>query len=645
MIAKRRSLLALAMAATIGAGCDGGGEEQTSGPLPDLVPTAVGFDADGVLEFTMENQGEAEVPAEIGSVSIAVDGRIRGGYSFPVLADQSFRAPGGSITIRTNFRLAGEDRRVGIHVDSGAEIAESNEFQNTLTRSLTPPVIAGPDLVLGPFAFSEQDGVSFSVRNVGTAPSPAGQVVTIRVIVNESVAADLTETLPELAPGDAHAVEPAPPIHVNPGDEVRALLNTPGLFDEIDNDNNVREEVAGGPSFAPYTALLANPLIRDNIVWELAGGGFSYGAWSAAMKSDLEAAVLRLERGERQPMTAPPSIDANHWMSAADGWAIFVEHVAQSLWVEVHNAVPWSLTGYGPAELEQILDSRKLLSRHSGTGKYRFHVGTMGNATSWNPRFAWEFLSTLRVIRPTPLATVEALTDWMRGHLIHIAAGTDFLEQYGYEGLHPVEKVLYPFAGKRHITDGCWGTSALYSAILRTANIPVEHARTELGGGSHSRPSFLSVDRSMPHGDDPYTTLLLPSGEVIASSELLFTGAQMNSLFLAPTVDCDGSDCNTVGEQASYNRGKEHLQSAIDVGGDFLLYEYALDGATGLRDALRGPSIGGSIVEYVNPYFTPAERDTIVAQVEGWLTTLGDGDIEAGKTKVIQRVGRWGSNK
>jgi hypothetical protein len=225
-------------------------------------------------------------------------------------------------------------------------------------------------------------------------------------------------------------------------------------------------------------------------------------------------------------------------------------------------------------------------------------------------------------------------------------SGENNSDLFGYEGLPPVDKVLYPLKGKLHKTAGCWGTSGLYGAVLRSINIPVKHQTIHLLNDLvHSRPEFPSVDRSIPHGDDPYTATLIPSGAVIPSSKMFYTLSEMATKFINPAVDCVGNQCNTIGDQASYNSSKDQWQLAYEYMADYILYEYAQYGAGYLNDSLRGPRIGGGIHELVKPYFTDAERATMVTVVENKVREIGGGNLDTGKSKVLARFNRFLENK
>lgn len=612
---------------------------------PDLIPTALFFDSGNILNVTIKNEGDLEVPEGVGSLSIFIDGRAVGGYSLSYLANQTFRNPGGSTTIRTNFRMGGSNRRIAVVVDPGNEISELNEFQNTLSRTMTPPTLSGPDFVIGDLSLDTGNNLKITVKNIGNTSSLSNLAVRMRVIVNESVAADLTPSLPALAAnGGWTVITPNPAIPVNPDSKVRVLINTNNLYDELDDTNNVREEMLpNGYSLAAYNTLLALPLIQNNMVWRNGNGDRNYAAWSASERNDLMNVISALENGEPLPVIAPPTVDANSYISAGDAWQIFLKYIAQSLWAEVHQVVPWSILDFTDSQLVWLLDGRKFIYYYPTTNQYWFYY-KMGECTAWNPKISYEFLTNLGLIEDSQLETMYALTNWMRAHLQHMGSPNNNMDQYGYGGPAPADKILYPLEGKGHVTTGCWCTSGLYAAVLRSVNIPVEQVVINFGA-NHSRPAFPMIDRSLAHGDDPYNKYLVPSGGVVPIDKLFYSYAQMDNLFINPVLDNANGVTNTIGEQAMYNKGKAALQLAYDYMTDGLLVEYAQYGPAYLNDSLRGPRVGGGVQEYAKPYFTDTERAAMVTAVENKISAIGDGDLTAGKNKVIERFNRFLQHK
>jgi hypothetical protein len=145
-------------------------------PKPDLIPGALSFDSSNLLNVTLKNEGVGEVPANVGHLAIFIEGRLADYIGFQSLSDQSFRSPGFSQTIPTNLRMSGSNRRIAVFVDLDNEIEESNEFQNTLSRTMTPPAINGPDLILNAIKLTPENELRVIVKNIGSADSPSGQV-------------------------------------------------------------------------------------------------------------------------------------------------------------------------------------------------------------------------------------------------------------------------------------------------------------------------------------------------------------------------------------------------------------------------------------------------------------------------------------
>jgi hypothetical protein len=635
--------------------CSGESDDEFTvlgaGSRPDLVPKAVYFNSNRVLHVRVANEGAAMVPPGIGEISIFADGRLFGRIELSTLADQSFRSPGGSADFATGLRIGGSYRRIMVVVDPRDDITESNEMQNSLSRTLTPPVIGGPDLAVRDLLLGTGNTLMIGVQNLGTASTVPNLPVRLLIYRNGIEVVDVTQTVPALAPGPQVLV-PVTALSINTRARIEAVVLPQISSADIDITNNHRvETLPGGPSLQPYQALLADPKIRNNMLWHGYDQSYlisekTYDQWSAAQKADLDQAILLLEREGRHAMTLPPALVSATNFSSQDAWKIYLAHVAQSLWTEVHGIVPWRLADFRDNDLKLLLDSRTLMAVSATTPvSYGFVSILMGNITAWNPRISYQFLSNLNMIGPTQTATIFAVTDWMRAHLIHISGGTAYSDQYGYAGPPPADRVLYPLEGKRHITAGCWGTTGLYSALLRSVNIPVKSRQIDLIGGNHSHPGFPSAGLALVHGDDPYTMQLDISGNVIPSAELFYSLTELSNRFVNPPVDCVGSRCNTIGVQASYNQEKDQWQLAHDYLADSPLYIYARNGAAALDAKLEGPDPVLAGYEYVIPLFQPAERQAIIDDVAAKLAEIGNGDPTAGGTIVIERWQQFYDNK
>lgn len=604
---------------------------------PDLAVTGLRLDAQNRLLVTITNHGDATVPAGVGSLSIAIDGKPVGSYALGNLADQSFRTPGGSLTIPTNFRLAGGLRQVLAVVDPGGAIAESNEHQNLRSRSLLPSPSAGVDLTPDLLYRDSSGLLRFRVRNLGNQAPASPFPAVARVIVGGTVVADLALDLGGLAAGGSRWISPAPAIAVpNPG-RVRVLLTTPSFLAELDSTNNVREQwLPTPPGMAEFDRLVALPEVRDAIRWN----GSPYGSWSSTMRAALRTAFLRLENGDPAGPAAPPAT-SDGTISELDAQAIFLARVAHTLRVEAHHLVPWSLLELAAGERALLLDSIHVVSRIWGSGtppRYAFDPFRAGALTDWNSPASFRFLAAVGLIRSTPESTLLAVADWMRAHLVHELAGFDPTEAFAYDGKPPVDRVIYPLLDT-YWTQGCSGTTYLFRALLHAVNVPVELNDPSDAYG-HRRPIFPSLGLAMAHADDVYSRTMTPAGRPVPIG-LVFDGvAEIEERFLTPPLDCADGRCNTPAEQYAYNLNRIQLAYSWIYLGDYLLDRYGLDGPEGLEAELTG-----DLTRQVRPFFTPDEIAMMRLRVEAELDRLGAGDRAAGIEIVRRRMNRWALNK
>jgi len=618
--------------------CDGGG--NCIEPQGDLEPIGISFDTNNFLQVVIKNRSGQTVPKDVGNVQVFVDGHAVADIGLESLVDDSYRQPNSMQTITLDVRIAGANRRIGVAVDTNNEILETNEDHNQYTRTVTPPVIPGPDLVVSDLRIEDPTGaLQIELRNDGTEDCPITSV-TLEIRVNGIVIADVTQTIPALSgAGGTTLVSPTPSIPIGSGSKVKVTLSTKDPRDEIDNTNQSRTELLPSDALPDeYGALLAHPKIVNNLKWESASG---VGGLTNAQIADLVHAIHGLEVGRPVSAPLPPVLPVSR-LTEETAWHIFVTHVAHSLWVEKNELVGWRLVDIPDADLALLLDGRQwffyLLTADRYTARY-------GWVTPWNPTAGYEFLSNFEMIKSNQLDTIYALTEWMRARLFH-STGQDPLEQYGYEGQPPIDRILYALDGRKNVTPGCGGTTGLYISMLRAINMPAELAQIIFDEIYHCRPIFQSVDRSMTHGDDPYNTITLNSSRTVPVSELFYTSAQMQTLFVSPVPDCNGAICNTVSQQAIHNSIRQKIERSFEHRGDYLLRQYQKYGPDHLRDVvLHGIQRGGETVTYAYPLFSETEKDAMILAIEDHLTTLGGGDIEAGKAIVSIRAAAWGYAK
>jgi hypothetical protein len=234
----------------------------------------------------------------------------------------------------------------------------------------------------------------------------------------------------------------------------------------------------------------------------------------------------------------------------------------------------------------------------------------------------WEVES---LVRSDQWSTIQAVVDWCRANLVHITGfdsdprGGPFASQadqyhyiYGYRGLPRVDKMIYPLPGRRHVTDGCWGTDGFLAAVLRTVNIPVRHGRTNFRDGSHSRAEFFTVGQNLAHGDDPYNATVRLGINNVPIHRIFYSDAQAIAGIDAPRP----LPGKTVPETTSFNHVRRLLALAVEFKTNYLLYARCQDRAAGtratrVRDRLREFYTDTQIARIV------IDCDTAIAAIAG----------------------------
>ncbi len=341
-------------------------------------------------------------------------------------------------------------------------------------------------------------------------------------------------------------------------------------------------------SFEKYLALLRNSGIRSALIFQDASGSLPYDHWDISRKLHLREWIYAREVGNTRPLWGPPRLTSDRYMSDCDAWKIYLAHVTQSLWIEANHHVSWRLDTTDSEYLEYLFDSRKLMS-YSSHG-HAFDAFTMGAVTDWNPEFSYEFLSAQNLIGSDHWETIQRLTEWIRGHFQHISGyrtdpeGGPFATQadqfeyiYGYRGLPLVDRMIQPLPGRRHITDGCWGTDGFFAAVLRAVNIPVRHGRSNFSGAIHSRPEFFTVGQNLAHGDDPYNGWIRLGHNNAPIDRVFLNNTEIRELIDSPTP----RPGMTSPETASFNHLKHLVTLGVQYKTDWILRLRCQDMASG----------------------------------------------------------------
>lgn len=402
-----------------------------------------------------------------------------------------------------------------------------------------------------------------------------------------------------------------------------------------------------------YDSLLNDPNIAEAIVWENASGSTKYSDWSADKKTQLLNLCTDLDSNAPFPINHPPDLTEDRYFIPDDAWMIYLTHVAHSLWLEANHKVSWSITDFSADQLSLLLDSRTLM-KYDPPDQYSFDAyNVMGRVTDWDIRFSYDFMEIHDFIKSTQDSTVYAFAYWCRKYLLHIAGSSSnpdgYEALYGYRGYPLVNRILDPLPETYgHLSAGCWGTSGLFAAVMRSVNIPVEHRYVLFSSPgdnttAHSRIALPTINKGLCHSDDLYNQVCKPTGNVVPT-EMLFPTLDWLRDYIDDPIALDSSDtyANRPSDQAMFNMCKHKLDLAVNYLADYLLYERARDDNEAtppilLENALIGPSVGGSIVEFAKPYFSESERQNVINRVDEELRNLGSGSWEAGKQIVTDR--------
>ena len=282
------------------------------------------------------------------------------------------------------------------------------------------------------------------------------------------------------------------------------------------------------------TWLLTHPAVGYHMVWNEAGRPLTYSVWPPGMAERLRALYDQVRAGRLPGAAADPPPNVWHARPGDDPAALhtafapdvaremYLATVAHALALEVDRRVPWSLADLNADELDALLAATSMFWWNADQGAYEISEFDHGWAVPAPPQVAWRFLREQRLLRGTRLETITALLGWARG-LTHVAGPVsrdNFTDHWGYAGDMPVSRALAGtrYTGTafrtlpgydtvRHYTAGCHGTVGLLVSVLRAANIPARTRSVGSDATAHGTALFLSEDRALSHGDDPYNPL------------------------------------------------------------------------------------------------------------------------------------------
>jgi hypothetical protein len=471
---------------------------------------------------------------------------------------------------------------------------------------------------------------------ITVAPTAIPTSSTSKIIVTPNPAQEVTTTL------TATPTSPTNKISVTPKPTQKVTV-TPTIT-PTPNEYEVK-----------YNGLLQNSKISTAMKWQDASGWKSYKNWSFTKKNQLMQILIGFETNKPFPIKSPPQLTQDLYMKENDAWMIYITHVAHTLWIEANHKVDWSILDYTSNELALLLDS-SLMYQYSNTDGYCFDIYTIGRVTDWNIDISYKFMQTKGYIKGDQESTVYAFASWVRNSVVHITGqvnADNFEKCYGYRGFPLVDKILYPiFTNDGYsVSAGCWGTTGLFSAIMRSVNIPVSTGMSSLGlpgiptGGVHSRIELPTINKGVVHSDDFYNGWCKPYGGNVVPTEKLFHSLSWLKDYVDEPVAIDSSAdyTNRKEDQASFNHNKYMMDLAVNYLTDYVLFMRATDesestSAVNLINQLSGVSAGNDIIKFAKPFYTDTELNNIVKSIDDELKRLGGGDWNQGAQIAIERI-------
>ncbi|MDD3336476.1 MAG: Ig-like domain-containing protein [Eubacteriales bacterium] len=415
-----------------------------------------------------------------------------------------------------------------------------------------------------------------------------------------------------------------------------------------------------------YESLLGNPNISNEMIWD-DGNTHTYKNWTVKQKDQLFDAIARIENDQAFPLDNPPQLTEDKYISAQDAWTIYITHVAHSLWVEANHIVNWSILDYSSDELRELFDSRGMFSFQSGKGYY-FDYYAMGNATDWNIDISYQFMKENNYIKADPLSTFYAFAGWVSNNVAHSfvmkASETSQVTHtrfWKYTGPAPIDRVLYPVVNINKLgyscVEGCWCTTALFSAVLRSVNIPTQNQfyNPQMPGSrveNHSTVVFPTLGIGLIHSDDIYgaSDRLLGAGwwgnrikyeDDMVPLERTFHSINWleDNIFNPIAIDHTDTQQNTVAEQVCYNAQKSNADLNVDYLSEYFLWYRAHDSseetpATTLIEQVQGSSVGNMVYYFAKPFYSDEEIKAIVQKFDNELIRIGNGDWKKGSSMV-----------
>ncbi|HWZ92308.1 MAG TPA: hypothetical protein VNW92_25765, partial [Polyangiaceae bacterium] len=340
--------------------------------------------------------------------------------------------------------------------------------------------------------------------------------------------------------------------------------------------------------------LQACPQIADHIVWQdgpftasSPGSAVPWQNWSANDRAELASLYSKLVQNGSNPyadigLSCPNPLDREGFPNAAltngqsslyytraQAFDIYAASVANAMYLEVMQQVPWSLLDYGPNELDALFDSSALFAPIKPTGNPenfgypsdivvgRDYQNSPRNGAAatflCDPREGLLFMNGRRstahqnLIGSNQTATLANLTFWATNNVFHGPNGgaapaieqerqfyafdlADRLKQVSPALVAATTQANAPISSLGILSLlGCHTTSQLLADLARSVNIPLlvtamHTAPTSSAGGPHGSLVYgVGTDHELilEHADDTDAEGYLPAAPLLPDGSAL----------------------------------------------------------------------------------------------------------------------------
>jgi hypothetical protein len=345
--------------------------------------------------------------------------------------------------------------------------------------------------------------------------------------------------------------------------------------------------------------LQSHPNVKNGIKWQFKFQSSAYdipeaakvpwASWSSEQKADLQAAFdvtwdwYQAQSGifsaAGEGLAYPPvnvrdtsNDTGSPWtgISEAYAWDLFTRWIAMQLVIEIGHHVPWSVTDYTNEQLQVLFDSAAIMSRlqdntftiatgSPGHANYVKRKDNLGSSLIAPPRYTYAFLVNGEIIGDSRIETIGNLLQWISDNCAHFYGAFTYQEtehHWQYRGNPPITRIIEgttnPTIGSggqfNHWTAGCHGTTGLLRNVLRAVNIPV-HISTVCG---HSQACFITADRFLDHGDNPYNSTFKATGQPASA---LLIDHPTYVFWFGSSTDNRNEGCDKIGHQVDVLAG------------------------------------------------------------------------------------------